>query len=110
MFVKLIVFAPVKSADKIRKVLAVAGCGKLGDYDSCSFSSIGWGRFRPLKGSQPVIGRQGKIERVREERIEVLAPRSKVKSIIKLMTAAHPYEEPAFDIVPVLNTKNFRKL
>lgn len=102
-FVKIAVFVPASHAKKIRRVLAQAGCGCIGKYDSCSFSIKGIGRFRPLKGSKPFIGRCGKISEVAEERIETICAKSKLKKVLKAIKAAHPYEKPAIDIYPLLN-------
>src|SRR5438477_363801 len=68
---KVIVYVPVADADKIRQVLGEAGGGKIGNYDFCSFSVRGVGRFRPLRGATPAIGVVDKHEEVEEERIEV---------------------------------------
>ena len=101
--VKIIVYVPVTHADAVRKVLADAGAGKMGAYDSCSFSVKGTGRFRPLKGAKPFMGKTGKIEIVQEERIETVCPRGFYKKIIKAVRKVHPYEEPAVDVYPLLN-------
>ena len=100
-FVKLVVFVPVTHADEIRRVLADAGAGKLGHYDSCSFSTHGTGRFRPLSGANPTIGTEGVLEQVEEERIEVLCSRNELSAIVKAVKEAHPYEEPALDVSPL---------
>ena len=101
-FVKIVVFVPITHAQKIREVLAKTGTGKLGDYDSCSFSSKGVGRFRPLKGAQPFIGKVGEVEEVEEEKIEVLCAREKLEEVLEEVKVAHPYEEPAIDVYPLL--------
>ncbi|MBU1074756.1 hypothetical protein KJ705_01620 [Patescibacteria group bacterium] len=101
--VKLVVYVPIDHADKVRESLVKAGAGHVGNYDCCSFSSRGVGRFRPLEGSNPVIGELGKLEEVEEERIEVLCPRDRVKEAINAMTKVHPYEAVAYDIYPVEN-------
>lgn len=101
-----ITFAPVAAAENIRRVLAESGAGKLGNYDSCSFSSRGTGRFRPLKGAKPAIGEIGNIEEVEEERIEVMVECdgvAELKRIIAALRKAHPYEEPAIHISPLLD-------
>jgi len=100
---KLFVFVPVKDAYKIRKVLADNDSGHIGNYDSCSFSVKGIGRFRPLEGAKPSIGEQGKIEEVEEERIEVIVTEDKLKKLLQAVIEAHPYEEPAIDIYPLAN-------
>lgn len=101
--VKIVVFVPITHADAIRKVFADSGCGHLGNYDSCSFSTKGMGRFRPLKGADPYIGKKGKVEHVSEERIETICEKSKLKKVIAALKKAHPYEEPAIDVYPVLS-------
>lgn len=103
--VKIVIYVPKSSANKIREILAKTGCGKLGNYDSCSFSTSGTGRFRPLSGSKPYLGKQGKIEKVEEERIETICPEENVEKVILEIKKAHPYEEPAIDIYPLLNDK-----
>lgn len=103
-FVKIVVFAPESDADRIRRALAAAGCGHSGTYDFCSFSMKGTGRFRPLAGAKPFIGTVGKISKVREERIETICPRGKLKKVLATLKKVHPYEEPAVDIYPLLNS------
>lgn len=102
-FVKIAIFVPVSHAEKMRRILAQSGCGCTKKYDSCSFTTRGVGRFRPLKGSRPFIGKRGKVSRVAEERIETICAKSKLKKVLKAAKTAHPYEEPAIDIYPLLN-------
>ena len=98
---KVVVFAPVDAADSVRAALHEAGAGRLGDYDSASWSAAGEGRFRPLDGATPAIGRVGDLEVVDEVRVEVVAPRGRRTAVVRALLAAHPYEEPAFDVVPL---------
>lgn len=101
-FVKIVVYVPVSHAEKVRKVLAFAGCGNIGKYDFCSFSVKGVGRFRPLKGAKPFVGRAGKIEKIAEERIETICPKAKLKKVLTALKEVHPYEEPAIDVYPLV--------
>ncbi|MDF1604180.1 Nif3-like dinuclear metal center hexameric protein [Nocardioides sp. YIM 152315] len=96
---KLTTYVPVADADALRAALADAGAGRIGDYDHASFSSPGQGRFRPLEGAHPTIGSVGAIETVEEERVEVVLPRPRRAAVVGALLAAHPYEEPAFDVV-----------
>ncbi len=96
---KIVVFAPAGSAETVRDALVGAGAGAIGDYDSCTFTSTGEGRFRPLEGAHPVIGSVGETERVEEVRIESVARRDLRGSVVAAMLAAHPYEEPAYDVL-----------
>jgi dinuclear metal center YbgI/SA1388 family protein len=96
---KLTVFVPEDAAAPVRAALAEAGAGQIGNYDFASFTSHGEGRFRPLDGSQPMIGTVGEIETVAEVRIEAVLGRRRRGEVVAAMLAAHPYEEPAYDIV-----------
>jgi hypothetical protein len=96
--VKLIVFTPLSHADIVREALGKAGAGKIGNYDFCSFSTFGIGRFKGNEKSNPAIGESLKYESVEEERIEVVVSRDILKSVIEAVKKVHPYEEVAFDI------------
>lgn len=101
--VKLIVFTPVSHADQVRQALGKAGAGKLGNYDFCSFSTQGIGRFRGNEKSNPAIGKAGTHEATQEERIETIVPRNILEKVIEKVKEAHPYEEVAFDVYPIEN-------
>lgn len=96
---KIIVFAPRDAAGAVRDALTGAGAGALGDYDSCSFTSPGEGRFRPLAGANPAVGEVGALETVAEVRIEAVCRRALRSRTLEAMRKAHPYEEPAYDVV-----------
>ncbi len=99
--VKIVVGVPTTHANQVREALASAGAGQMGNYSHASFSSKGIGRFKPLKGAKPNIGKIGVIEEVEEEHIESPCPRDKVKEVVEAVKKAHPYEEPAIDIYPL---------
>ncbi|MFL6172304.1 MAG: Nif3-like dinuclear metal center hexameric protein [Marmoricola sp.] len=96
---KIVVFVPTTHAEPVRDALGAAGAGRIGDYDSASFTSPGEGRFRPLPGANPAIGSVGELEVVEEVRIEVVADRHRRGDLVSAMIAAHPYEEPAYDVL-----------
>ncbi len=100
--VKVVVFVPEENADEIRQALGEAGAGKIGNYEYCSFSIKGTGRFKPLKGADPAIGEIGDMEEVAEERIEVGCEKDQVNTIIAAIKKAHPYEEVVIDIYPMM--------
>lgn len=102
-YAKIVVFAPRSHAWQIRQALADCGAGHVGNYDSCSFSSKGTGRFRGKEGTKPFVGKSGKVEEVKEEKIETICPIKKVDKIVEGVKKVHPYEEPAIDIYPLLN-------
>jgi dinuclear metal center YbgI/SA1388 family protein len=100
---KLVVFVPESHEAPVREAIGQAGAGAIGDYQFCSFSSKGTGRFLPLEGATPFIGKQGLLESVEEIRVEVIYPVNLEKKIINEMLKAHPYEEVAYDIIPLDN-------
>jgi len=101
---KLVVFVPAEKADHVRDAIAGAGAGAIGDYDHCTFTTAGEGRFRPLEGADPTIGSVGNVEVVDEVRIESVLPRSRRTAVVTAMLAAHPYEEPAYDVLELAQT------
>ena len=96
---KIITFVPVGAATaKVLDALADAGAGQIGDYSHCAWSTEGTGQFLPHEGAHPAIGAVGALERVAETRLELVLPRGRRRAVIEALRAAHPYEEPAFDL------------
>ncbi|MGZ5408093.1 MAG: Nif3-like dinuclear metal center hexameric protein [Aeromicrobium sp.] len=96
---KWVTFVPHIYVEKVLAAMREAGAGAIGDYDSCAFTSIGTGSFRPLAGADPSIGSVGKRESVPETRVEMVASRHLRRTVLEALRTAHPYEEPAFDIL-----------
>jgi hypothetical protein len=103
MKVKIVVFVPVVNADEVREAIGKAGGGQLGEYSFCSYAVLGTGRFLPSDNANPHIGQVGKLEQVTEERIEITCDQTLAKKVVKAIKAAHPYEEVALDIYPLLD-------
>jgi dinuclear metal center YbgI/SA1388 family protein len=102
-FCKLVVFVPSENSVLLKEALFKAGGGNIGNYSHCSFSSEGIGSFKPLSGANPHIGQHHRMERVEEERIEIIFSKVKKRQIIEALYQHHPYEEPAFDIIALEN-------
>tara|TARA_R110000764_G_scaffold76674_1_gene154054 strand:+ start:587 stop:898 length:312 start_codon:yes stop_codon:yes gene_type:complete len=98
---KLCFFVPQSHVEQVKQAVFAAGAGRIGDYDSCSWQVLGQGQFRPLVGSNPHLGVQGRVEQVEEYRVEMLCAEAHLQQVISALKAAHPYEEPAFDYAPV---------
>ncbi len=96
---KLVVFVPTAATERLVDALAAAGAGAIGDYDRCAWTIEGSGTFRPLDGATPALGHVGAIETVRESRVEMVVPRHRRGEIVTALRVAHPYEEPAFDLL-----------
>jgi len=98
---KLVVFVPPAQLEQLRAALADAGAGVIGHYTECSFESVGRGSFRGDERTRPAVGRRGVLEHVEEVRLEMVVPQPKLAQVVRALYAAHPYEEPAFDLYPV---------
>ena len=99
---KICVYVPENSVENVKQALFDAGAGRIGNYDSCCWQVLGQGQFRPLQGSTPFIGQQGSVERVPEYRVEMVCEASCIKAAIAALLDAHPYEEPAWDVVALV--------
>ena len=97
-FKKLAVYVPDYAAEEVKKALHEVGAGEVGDYKDVSYTMEGYGRFTPQEGSNPTEGEIGKEEVIHEQRIEMMVREKDVSASIKALYAAHPYEEPVFDL------------
>ena len=102
---QIIIHCPADHANAMRAALAKSGAGKIGNYDSCSFSVTGTGRFRPLKGAAPQEGTIGAINEVEEERIETVVTATHLATVLHAVRAVHPYEEPSIYVLPMVDYK-----
>jgi len=98
---KLVTYVPVTHVKKVRDALFGAGCGNIGNYDSCGFSSSGTGNFRPLDSATPFLGKVGELQEVEEVRFETLLVSGMEDVVIQTLKFAHPYEEVAYDLYAV---------
>ena len=99
---KLTVYIPATHVEAVKEALFNAGAGRYAAYDRCAWQVLGEGQFRPLVGSQPFLGTAGRDERVPEYRVEMIVPDADVAAVLRALKAAHPYEEPAYDLVRIL--------
>ncbi|BAX93274.1 Nif3-like dinuclear metal center hexameric protein [Mycobacterium shigaense] len=95
---KWVIYVPHENSAAVQAAVFDAGAGHIGDYSHCSWSVGGIGQFLPHEGAAPAVGRVGTVERVEEDRFEVVAPARIRADVLSAMRAAHPYEEPAFDV------------
>ncbi|MFC7060655.1 Nif3-like dinuclear metal center hexameric protein [Halobacillus seohaensis] len=102
-FIKLALYVPNSHSDLVRNAISEAGAGHIGDYSHCTYQVEGEGTFKPQEGTNPFIGNEGNLEKVEEKRIETILPKEKLSKVLNAMTEAHPYEEAAYDLYPLLN-------
>lgn len=98
---KLVVYIPEGHEDQVREAIFQAGAGQIGRYSHCAFQSQGQGTFLPEEGTQPFIGEPGKLESVKETRLETVFPAALRSKVVGAMLNAHPYEEVAFELFPL---------
>ncbi|CAM3476103.1 Nif3-like dinuclear metal center hexameric protein [Occultella aeris] len=96
----LVTYTPEASAEQVRRALAAAGAGAIGDYEGCAWTVTGTGEFTPKPGASPAVGQVGAHERLAETRLEIVVPTGVREHVLAALRAAHPYEEPAFSFVP----------
>ncbi len=101
---KLVFFVPPAHTENVKSAIFKVGGGQLGNYAECSFSHEGTGSFLPLTGAAPFSGSIGARSVEKEDRVEIHFPAWLEKNILKAMKEAHPYEEVAYDLIPLTNT------
>ncbi len=104
LLLKLVVYVPATHADAVRAAIGAAGAGHIGHYAECTFGVEGTGTFRPEAGTHPFIGQAGVLERVPEMRLETVVPRAALGRVLPALLASHPYEEVAYDLLPLENS------
>lgn len=100
---KIVTFCPLSHAQAVREAMFESKAGHIGNYDSCSFNSEGFGTFRALEGADPFVGQIGTIHSEPEIRIETIVPLHQLTAVIAAMKNAHPYQEVAYDVYPLKN-------
>src|SRR5579871_5118519 len=101
---KLYCFVPVDHQEAVRAAIFAAGAGVIGNYDECSFGAEGTGSFRAGEGTQPFVGQKGERHYEKEVCLQAVLPAHLSGAVVRAMIAAHPYEEVAYDLVPLANT------
>jgi dinuclear metal center YbgI/SA1388 family protein len=96
---KLVTFVPAEHLEAVSRAVFAAGAGQIGKYSSCSFRSAGTGTFFGEEGANPAVGFAGRLEEAPELRLETIVPVARVAEVVVALRRAHPYEEPAFDLV-----------
>lgn len=105
--VKIFVTIPLKNVEEVRNAICEAGAGIIGEYSYCSTSIKSVGTFIPNENANPHIGERNKLEFVEEGKLEVVCDVNLVKNVISKLREVHPYEEPAIDIVPLIEESYF---
>lgn len=99
---KLIYYVPESHLESTKIAIFEAGAGGIGNYEHCAWQVLGTGQFKPVKGANPFIGQLDQLEQVPEWRVETIVPEQKVKQVAEALKASHPYEEPAFEFIQII--------
>lgn len=99
---KLIYYVPDSHLESTKQAIFSAGAGGIGNYEHCAWQVKGIGQFKPVKGADPYIGELGELEQVDEWRVETIVIEANAKAVAKALKASHPYEEPAFEFIQIV--------
>jgi hypothetical protein len=100
---KLVWFVPAEALDVTREAVFEAGGGRIGEYERCSWYTAGTGTFLGGEETHPALGERGREEHVAELRVETVVPEEGLEEAVAALLAAHPYEEPAYDVYPLVD-------
>lgn len=104
--VKIIVTIPSENLEELREAICSEGAGIIGNYSYCTMSTKCMGTFLPGNNANPYIGEKNKLEFVEEEKLEVICDINIAKKVINKLRKVHPYEEPAIDIIPLIDEED----
>jgi len=99
---KLIYYVPDSHLESTKQAIFSVGAGGIGNYEHCAWQVKGIGQFKPVKGADPYIGEVGELEQVDEWRVETIVIEENAKAVAKALKASHPYEEPAFEFIQII--------
>ena len=100
---KLIYYVPESLLDSTKLAIFEAGAGGIGNYEHCAWQVLGTGQFKPVKGANPFVGALDTLEQIPEWRVETIVPEEKASVVAKVLKASHPYEEPAFEFIQIVD-------
>ena len=105
-YYKCVIYVPVTHYGEVREAIVSHMHSQIGNYSGCTFTSgIGEGTFLPLEGSQPYLGEQGTLEKVKECQISFMGTNAEIHYILEAVKRVHPYEEIAVDVFELKNVK-----
>ena len=102
---KLIYYVPESHLESTKLAIFAAGAGGIGNYEHCAWQVLGTGQFKPVKGAQPFIGELDTLEQLPEWRVETIVPENQAREVAQALKASHPYEEPAFEFIQIIEVE-----
>ncbi|MGY6278165.1 NGG1p interacting factor NIF3 [Methylomonas sp. MgM2] len=104
---QLCFYVPGSHLEQVKNALFAAGAGKYQDYDHCAWQTLGHGQYRPLRDSQPYIGKINEIESVPEYKVEMICLEENIRKALQALLDNHPYEQPAYSVIKILKVDEF---
>ena len=104
--VKIIVTVPAENLEEVRNAICNEGAGIIGEYTHCTMTTKCIGTSKPSDNANPYIGEKNNLTFIEEEKLEVICDISIVKNVLKKLREVHPYEEPAIDIIPLIDEED----
>lgn len=105
MMLKLIYYVPESHLESTKLAIFESGAGGIGNYENCAWQVLGIGQFKPVKVANPFIGEIDTLEQLPEWRVETIVPEEKAKAVASALKASHPYEEPAFEFLQIIDVE-----
>lgn len=99
---KMIYYVPESHLESTKQAIFAAGAGGIGNYENCAWQILGQGQFKPVNEANPFLGTLNRLEKIPEWRVETIVPEQKAAAIAKALKASHPYEEPAFEFIQIV--------
>lgn len=103
IMLKLIYYVPESHLEVTKQAIFEAGAGGIGNYQHCAWQVKGVGQFKPVKSANPFLGKLDELEQLEEWRVETIVSEEKASAVAKALKASHPYEEPAFEFMQILD-------
>lgn len=108
LMLKLIYYVPESHLESTKAAIFAAGAGGVGHYEQCAWQVKGIGQFKPVKNAQPFLGQLDALEQLEEWRVETIVSEQKAKAVALALSASHPYEEPAFEFIQMVDIDSIR--
>lgn len=102
---KLIYYVPESHLESTKQAIFAAGAGGIGNYEQCAWQVKGIGQFKPVKGADPFLGQLDQLEQLEEWRVETIVSEAQAKQVAQALQASHPYEEPAFEFIQMVDVQ-----
>lgn len=98
---KINFYVPESHLEIVKNALFLHGAGRIGEYDCCSWQTLGTGQFRPSERSKPFTGQPLEVNEVAEYLVEMVCEDNCLNEVLQALHNSHPYEQPAYAAWPI---------